>query len=1195
MTLFTFPDLKNIRRFATLLLFFLVAGLPMASQLHLRRLFSEPKAVQHLTQSWIQRCKALSELLDALKNQPQSQETLERAEVVKRLRRLDGAVCAYQDGQARAWSHADVPPLQPVRSGEVAYVAYGNRHWLAMAQGAWVGFLRLGFGPEAEEDSLPAVSTRPGEILFFRSTGPGRHVFEWEDRPVFWFKWTGPSAPYQIPDRLLGVWWLAVFLLILQMPLPWATLIWAGAFLIFFLKADVFLFHISPTKSRFAGPAVVALGPILASAAALWASALLALAAVLRLAVFPIPAKNLRKKNSARRILRIRNNLLMWLWLPAGAFLLNLFGDTMQNSSVSLNPSELPAWNGDSCLLFGCLMGHLFAWLILAQTGSRLMRRAWKGRRWRVLVWAAASLLMALVLWPGKPVLLAVALGIFLVVTHSDKRPGTPALSWVARVFWVALAFGFQLMDTRQQQVREFLRIQAPEILTEVDPEVQFLFEELQKEINPAGALVSLRETHLALRRLKAAHKQRFAIRSSVFDPQLKTPLLYDESELGDYEYFSNRIALSGHETSTPGLYRISRPGSGTFYVGKIHQKSAVHPRLVMVEIVPRSTALFFPGAAPKAGTQNVAHAHRIPYSYAIFQDSLIVESGGEFDYYGRFPRESLNTCPQTCFFRASGFVHYVYQAGTGGTAVVSVPQENVLATFSYFSLIFLCVLAFQGLRSTVDIVQSEGFRALIFNFRFRVRLAIIALLTFVFVFSISGTLYFLDLRFEENNKSLLQEKVAAVLIDLEENVEGKIKDPTREKQFLDFELTRVSELIFSDINFFNEKGKLISTSNPGLVEEGLVMPLLPPRVIQALRNSGSGVVVLPERTMDRQFFSGYGAVVDVNNHRLGYVQVPFIGRQEQYDRELSATLNTLLNAYVAALALLLTLSIFLINNATEPLVKISQRLRQLRYGGATEALQYPGRDEIGRLVKEYNRLAAELEKSAAELARRERESAWKDVARQVAHEIKNPLTPMKLGVQYLEKAWKEDRTHFGERLAAFKEILISQIEALDRIATEFSDYARIGAPQPEAVAVEPLLEAACGLFAQSRGNVTIRASVETSGLQVRADREQSLRILNNLIKNAVQAIPEGRPGEVTVRAEKIGDRVRIWVTDNGVGIPLDEQKKIFTPYFTTKSGGTGIGLSLCKNLAEVNGGRIGFQSEPGKGSTFWVELPSVS
>jgi nitrogen fixation/metabolism regulation signal transduction histidine kinase len=271
----------------------------------------------------------------------------------------------------------------------------------------------------------------------------------------------------------------------------------------------------------------------------------------------------------------------------------------------------------------------------------------------------------------------------------------------------------------------------------------------------------------------------------------------------------------------------------------------------------------------------------------------------------------------------------------------------------------------------------------------------------------------------------------------------------------------------------------------------------------------------------------------------------------------------------------------------------VREKMQKVSISNTNELINYNSNDEIGDLVREYNRMLTELKKSAEILAKNERESAWAEMAKQVAHEVKNPLTPIKLGIQYLDKAWDDEKPDFGERFKKYKNTLIEQIDTLSRIASEFSDFAKVRNIKKESLNITDLLKN-CLSFAQNeRENLEIKYNQDkTEDIFVEADKEHLIRVINNLLKNAIQAIPEDKMGLVEVSLETLDQEILISISDNGNGVEEVIKDKIFTPNFTTKSTGSGLGLAMCKRIVETAGGEIYFETQQNLGSTFFVKLP---
>jgi nitrogen fixation/metabolism regulation signal transduction histidine kinase len=231
------------------------------------------------------------------------------------------------------------------------------------------------------------------------------------------------------------------------------------------------------------------------------------------------------------------------------------------------------------------------------------------------------------------------------------------------------------------------------------------------------------------------------------------------------------------------------------------------------------------------------------------------------------------------------------------------------------------------------------------------------------------------------------------------------------------------------------------------------------------------------------------------------------------------------------------------------------------------------------------------LDNSAVELAKNERETAWREMARQVAHEIKNPLTPMKLSLQYLERAIEMGKGDIQELTKTVSRTLVEQIDHLSQIAADFSQFANIGNPRREVFDLNEMIQLLTQLHSVE-GNLDLSWKPEDAKVLITADRTHINRLFTNLIQNAFQSIPEGISAHIIVEEKLYKKNVLITVSDNGAGIPEDIRSKIFTPNFTTKNSGTGLGLAMCKGIVEECKGNICFETKLGKGTTFFVELP---
>jgi nitrogen fixation/metabolism regulation signal transduction histidine kinase len=269
----------------------------------------------------------------------------------------------------------------------------------------------------------------------------------------------------------------------------------------------------------------------------------------------------------------------------------------------------------------------------------------------------------------------------------------------------------------------------------------------------------------------------------------------------------------------------------------------------------------------------------------------------------------------------------------------------------------------------------------------------------------------------------------------------------------------------------------------------------------------------------------------------------------------------------------------------------ISEKMKEVNLGKMNEAIDWTREDEIGELVKEYNKMVEKLGESAVALAKSEREGAWREMARQVAHEIKNPLTPMKLSIQYLQKAVDNNQPNVKELSGSVAKTLVEQIDHLSKIAADFSQFANIGNTHVELFDLHSVIGSLKDLYEPNK-NVDIEWKPVEKAMMVEADKTQMNRLFTNLIANAVEACHDKADCHIAITEETNDGVGVVSISDNGEGIPPEMRSRIFIPNFTTKSSGTGLGLAMVKGIVEQAHGKIWFETEMGKGTTFHVELP---
>jgi nitrogen fixation/metabolism regulation signal transduction histidine kinase len=444
----------------------------------------------------------------------------------------------------------------------------------------------------------------------------------------------------------------------------------------------------------------------------------------------------------------------------------------------------------------------------------------------------------------------------------------------------------------------------------------------------------------------------------------------------------------------------------------------------------------------------------------------------------------------------------------------------------------------------------------------------------------------------------------------------------------------------------YDAHGELLASSQPLIFDAGLLGPLLNPQAVVALRERNRPRALLTERAGSLSFNAlylpvragvGEEVVADLAGHSiggadktpsqpeaetsssswqqpnnaaatddmalptgpiLGYVGIPFFDSEKELNTKLTELFTTILNIFTLMFLLFLGLAFMAARQLTAPLKLITEKLTQTTLTGENELLDYRSSDdEIGLLVREYNAMLTKLEASKRELAAQEKEAAWREMARQVAHEIKNPLTPMKLSLQFLQKAIAERRPNAEELIGRISQTLITQIDVLSDIATSFSTFTNLPAMRPERLDVAAVLRRCAALHqpdsADGALELHLPADAETGRYVVFADENLLVRTFNNLLINARQAVPDGREPHIAVSLAPVnGSSVRVAIRDNGTGIPDEVREKVFVPNFTTKETGSGIGLAVARRGIESAGGKIWFETEVGAGTDFFIELP---
>ncbi len=768
-------------------------------------------------------------------------------------------------------------------------------------------------------------------------------------------------------------------------------------------------------------------------------------------------------------------------------------------------------------------------------------------------------------------------------------------------IFFSALCT-FVLNDSNDFKEQEKRKSLAQKLSASQDPVAEYLFKKIVKDIYFDPQLQTLIQQYensdagvvdYILRTYFRGYWDKYQVQITLCDQSdslFIRPALLNIS-CGDY--FQDIQRNYGRETSCPSLFMLNYGTGGNSYLSMLDfPRDSARTLTAFIELYSKfiPKGLGYPELL--IDKKIFLNTDLSEYSYARYRNGALVDGYGKF-YYSMNQEPDDTACGNLGFYSKAGYNHLFYRDNRLNNIIISKKEESLLDRVAPFSLLFLffalfILLFFLVVRFPFKISQLR------LNFKNRLQLSMIAIILISFVLiGISMNYYIRNLN-ENKNSDNLSEKALSIQIELQSKLADYDTISPEVENMLALWLVKFSNVFFTDINLYDLSGKLVSTSRPQIFQEGLLSPCMNPKAYKELNFNKKTIFIQQERIGGLEYYSAYLPFYTNDNQLRAYLNLPYFARENELKQELSLFMMTFINIYVFLIAIAIVIALIIAGRMTRPLNVIRAKIGRVRLGGRNEKIEWSRQDdEISNLVMEYNRMIDELALSAELLAKSERESAWREMAKQVAHEIKNPLTPMKLSVQYLEKAWKENSPGWEEKLQRFSRTLIEQIDSLSAIATAFSDFAKMPKSELQRIDLVACIHTAITTFSGSATPIVFSDAHE-NGVFVLADNKQMIRVMVNLLTNSVQAIdgdPKGRI-EVSVRAD--AGWVRVCVTDNGPGIPEVQKSRIFVPNFSTKSEGMGLGLAMVKNIIEGHGGHIWFVSRESEGAMFCFELPQA-
>ncbi len=667
-----------------------------------------------------------------------------------------------------------------------------------------------------------------------------------------------------------------------------------------------------------------------------------------------------------------------------------------------------------------------------------------------------------------------------------------------------------------------------------------------------------------------------------------------NQSSADCFSFFEERIIKDGHQLTGTDFYFIDNQQGRSNYLGKLfYENNNKIVNGLFIDLY-RDINVFQPGYSELLLDKKYhGYARLKDYSFAKYINGEIVVRTGEFPY-DKTDDQYVDKSTDYTLFKTAGFSHVLYRNGNV-TVIISRPALSAGDIIISFSYLFAFIFIFSNL--VLLLIRKPALKSTYsFNFRQKLQLSFIGILLFSFALVGIVIASLAIKQFQTKHNENIKEKLNSVYIELDSKIsmEKYLTSNWRDSTYnsLDEFLIKLSNIFNTDINLFDLNGYLIATSRPEIFYRNLTSRRMNNMASYNLINLSRSEYFQKEKIGNLEYISAYIPFYNTNNELLTYLNLPYFRMQSVLAKEVSNMIVAVINFTLLLIVITMSLAVFISGRLTSPLTMLSSGLASVKLGKKSEHLSYNGSDEVGELVRQYNRMVGELDESAHKLANSEREYAWREMAKQIAHEIKNPLTPMKLNVQQLLKSWKDSVPGFEKKLVRFTKNQIEYIDNLSSIASAFSSFAKMPGANPVEVDLLEQIKTTLELFKNS-DNITFRVGwPHESRINIYADKEHLNGIFSNLIKNGIQSIPPGKEGLIKVNLEVSDNRVVVSISDNGKGIPEASQGKMFTPNFTTKSSGMGLGLSIVKRYVENANGKIWFESETDKGSVFHIEFP---
>lgn len=686
---------------------------------------------------------------------------------------------------------------------------------------------------------------------------------------------------------------------------------------------------------------------------------------------------------------------------------------------------------------------------------------------------------------------------------------------------------------------------------------------------------------------------QKYVITLTICRPN--ESLLYNDGQhiVDCDEHFQQSVANYGTAISDRYLFFYLNNNNGRIsYLGIFRYEDKSGPITLYIEIDSRYmkdvagyTSLLF--------DYKRANDLRIPaeYSYAKYVNNRLVLYNGEYNYPITYDIGEYGTGFFTIL--TGGYRHFINKLSDDNIIIVSRQRQGISDLFfslSYMMLFFSAVF-FLFLRSrqfSKKILRDRHHRN---SFRRRLTSFIIISLVVSLLCLGVGSIWFTIKHYDLMNKAQMEEKIQTAHSTLTDYCQYK-QDYT-ELNTLDLShlIDRIANNTQADINIFDPHGRLIRSTRPEMFKRNLFSSRMNSKAYYLLTVENKRHVINRERIAELSYISLYSPIINHAGDLIAYVNIPYFTKTSSLWGTLTSMIAGIINIYILLLLAAIFVGTAISNSISRPLAEVGRKMRLVDVSRKAEHVDYDVDDELGILVKAYNKMVDDLEESTRRLTQSEREQAWSEMARQIAHEIKNPLTPMRLSVQYLVRLKQKNVPGWEDKFEPVANSILEQIDILSDTASEFSSFTKFYYEENSTLNLYSLVKEQRVLF-DNRENIRIFINSESEECYVSARKGQIIRVIVNLLSNAVQAVETRGGGYIRISIRRESGKYIVSFEDNGPGVKDEDVEKLFKPNFTTKTGGTGLGLAISRNIIEQSGGTIFYRKSELGGADFSFTLP---